>query len=124
MKMNKETKNKIEILKKLDLEKKYGDIYYLQGNDQDLNYRDYVDYWDILIFYYQDDHGDHREILPVPLIPKKLKARIQKLVLQEKIFLASRNWFNAYQYERDIIAEKYLRPTSYYPPPDDPFEEE
>jgi len=123
--MNKETKYKIEILKNLLENQDFANIYYLQGNDESFDSVGYIDYWDILIFYFNDDHGNHRYILPVPFLPKRLKSELQNLAGQGKTYLASRNWFSRYQYERDIIAEKYLRPTSYYPPEfNDPFDNE
>jgi hypothetical protein len=90
-------------------QKKYENIYYLQGGSGELNERFYNDYWDLLALFFEDEQGYNRAMfMPVPLLPKKYREKVKDMAWKDEIFLCSRAW-------HEITKNTYIKPDSYYP---------
>ena len=104
-------KNKVflKVFRDFWREKKFTNIYYLQGNTDDLNLIDYNDYWDLVGLYFIDEEGYNRALfLPVPLIPKKYRNKLREMAWKDEIFHCSRAW-------HEIPKNTYVKPDAYYP---------
>jgi len=99
----------IKIFRELWDQKKYENIFYMQGNTDDLNLIDYNDYWDLVGLFFTDEEGYNRALfIPVPLLPKKYRGKIRDMAWEGKIFHCSRAW-------HEIPNNTYIKPDAYYP---------
>lgn len=90
-------------------QKRYENIYYMQGNTDDLNLVDYNDYWDLIGLFFKDEEDYNRALfMPVPLLPKKYREKLRDMAWKGEIMLCSRAW-------HEISSHMYLKPTSFYP---------
>ncbi|MFP3257617.1 MAG: hypothetical protein RXO36_07445 [Candidatus Nanopusillus acidilobi] len=99
----------LKIFREFWKQKKYENIYYLQGGSGELNERFYDDYWDLLALYFSDEEGYNRALfMPLPLIPKKYRNKLRDMAWKGEIFHCSRAW-------HEITNNMYVKPDAYYP---------
>jgi len=98
----------LKIFRELWDQKRYENIFYMQSDAEDINSIDYIDYYDLIAIFFEDEEGYQRSMfLPYPLLPKKYQKKLKELIKEGQIKLCSRAWHDS--------IPKITKPTEFYP---------